>query len=64
MNQLITLYLFLDAPRCKPGTEQTQVGSINMHAIDVRCEVEADPIEPIRFSWTYNNTRNVSPVSV
>lgn len=55
---------FSDAPRCKPGTEQTSVGSINMHSIDVRCEVEADPAEQIRFSWTYNNTRNVSPVSV
>lgn len=51
-----------DAPRCKPGTEQSSVGSINMHSIDVRCEVDADPAEHIRFSWTYNNTRNVSPV--
>lgn len=33
-----------------------------MHSIDVRCEVDADPAENIRFSWTYNNTRNVSPV--
>lgn len=54
----------IDAPRCKPGTEQSSVGSINMHSIDVRCEVEADPAEPIRFSWTYNNTRNVSPVCI
>lgn len=38
------------------------VGSINMHSIDVRCEVDADPADQIRFSWTYNNTRNVSPV--
>lgn len=53
-----------DAPRCKPGTEQSSVGSINMHSIDVRCEVDADPAENIRFSWTYNNTRNVSPVCV
>lgn len=52
----------IDAPRCKPGTEQSSVGSINMHSIDVRCEVDADPAENIRFSWTYNNTRNVSPV--
>lgn len=28
----------------------------------VRCEVEADPPDGVRFSWTYNNTRNVSPV--
>lgn len=59
IRKLITV-----APRCKPGTEQTSVGAINMHSIPVRCEVEADPPETIRFSWTYNNTRNVSPVSV
>lgn len=35
-----------------------------MHSINVKCEVEADPRESIRFSWTYNNTRNVSPVSL
>lgn len=34
-----------------------------MHSVDVRCEVDADPAESIRFSWTYNNTRNVSPVN-
>ncbi|XP_055585522.1 uncharacterized protein LOC129738363 [Uranotaenia lowii] len=50
------------APRCKPGTEQTSVGSLNMHSLHVKCEVEADPPDGIRFSWTYNNTRNVSPV--
>lgn len=38
------------------------MGAINMHSIDVSCEVEADPAEGVRFSWTYNNTRNVSPV--
>lgn len=34
-----------------------------MHSLNVKCEVDADPPESIRFSWTYNNTRNVSPVS-
>lgn len=34
-----------------------------MHSINVKCEVEADPPESIKFSWTYNNTRNVSPVA-
>lgn len=55
-------YTFIDAPRCKPGTEQTSVGALNMLSISVKCEVEADPPESVRFSWTYNNTRNVSPV--
>lgn len=59
---IIVITFRTDAPRCKPGTEQSAVGSINMHSIDVRCEVDALPSENIRFSWTYNNTRNVSPV--
>ncbi|SPP80624.1 uncharacterized protein LOC117582815 isoform X4 [Drosophila guanche] len=50
------------SPRCKPGTEQTSIGAINMHSIQVKCEVDADPPDSVRFSWTYNNTRNVSPV--
>lgn len=63
-NQKCARWFFPDAPRCKPGTEQTSVGSINMHSIDVRCEVDADPADHVKFSWTYNNTRNVSPVSI
>ncbi|XP_073817369.1 motor axon guidance molcule sidestep isoform X4 [Musca autumnalis] len=50
------------SPRCKPGTEQTSIGAINMHSIPVKCEVDADPPDSVKFSWTYNNTRNVSPV--
>ncbi|XP_030369687.1 nephrin [Scaptodrosophila lebanonensis] len=50
------------SPRCKPGTEQTSIGAINMHSIQVKCEVDADPPDSVKFSWTYNNTRNVSPV--
>ncbi|XP_030244224.1 uncharacterized protein LOC115564254 [Drosophila navojoa] len=50
------------SPRCKPGSEQTSIGAINMHSIQVKCEVDADPPESVKFSWTYNNTRNVSPV--
>lgn len=61
---IIVFVLFSVSPRCKPGTEQTSIGAINMHSIQVKCEVDADPPESVRFSWTYNNTRNVSPVSV
>ncbi|KAL5283451.1 hypothetical protein ACFFRR_005995 [Megaselia abdita] len=50
------------SPRCKPGTEQTSVGAVNMLSMSVKCEVDADPPESVKFSWTYNNTRNVSPV--
>lgn len=56
-------FFILDSPRCKPGTEQTSIGAINMHSIPVKCEVDADPPDSVKFSWTYNNTRNVSPVS-
>lgn len=51
------------SPRCKPGTEQMSVGALNMHSMQVKCEVEADPADSVKFHWTYNNTRNVSPVS-
>lgn len=40
------------------------VGALNMHSMHVKCEVEADPAEVVKFHWTYNNTRNVSPVSL
>lgn len=39
------------------------VGALNMHSVQVKCEVEADPADHVKFAWTYNNTRNVSPVS-
>jgi len=51
------------SPRCKSGTEQTSIGAVSLHSILVKCEVDADPPDSVRFSWTYNNTRNVSPVS-
>ena len=52
------------SPRCKPGTEQMSLGALNMHSMQVKCEVEADPADSVKFHWTYNNTRNVSPVSI
>ncbi|KAL7023357.1 hypothetical protein ACKWTF_012568 [Chironomus riparius] len=58
-----SLYLKVQfSPRCKPGTEQMSVGALNMHSMQVKCEVEADPADHVKFAWTYNNTRNVSPV--
>ncbi|KAI8044329.1 hypothetical protein M5D96_000483, partial [Drosophila gunungcola] len=50
------------SPRCKSGTEQTSIGAVNLQSILAKCEVDADPPDSVRFSWTYNNTRNVSPV--
>lgn len=34
-----------------------------MQSLAVKCEVDADPSDHVKFAWTYNNTRNVSPVS-
>lgn len=53
----------LVSPRCKPGTEQMSIGALNMQSLAVKCEVDADPSDHVKFAWTYNNTRNVSPVS-
>lgn len=60
---MIVVIIFAVSPRCKPGTEQMSVGALNMHSMQVKCEVEADPADSVKFHWTYNNTRNVSPVS-
>lgn len=57
-------FFFAVSPRCKPGTEQMSVGALNMHSMQVKCEVDADPADHVKFAWTYNNTRNVSPVSI
>jgi hypothetical protein len=59
----MVIILLAVSPRCKPGTEQMSVGALNMHSMQVKCEVEADPADSVKFHWTYNNTRNVSPVS-
>lgn len=39
------------------------MGALNMQSLAVKCEVDADPADHVKFAWTYNNTRNVSPVS-
>lgn len=57
-------FLLEVSPRCKPGTEQTSVVAASMHSVQIKCEVEADPSDLIKFHWTYNNTRNVSPVGL
>ncbi|KAF4521869.1 hypothetical protein B566_EDAN003745 [Ephemera danica] len=35
-----------------------QVGALRHETLAVRCEVEADP-PSVRFSWTYNRSRDV-----
>ncbi|XP_071453722.1 protein turtle homolog A-like [Hetaerina americana] len=60
------------APRCRPpgdtptpppvsaplGTSR-QVGALRHETLRIRCEVEADPADGVRFSWTYNKSREV-----
>lgn len=45
------------APGCK-GSGNVQLGAVRHETLSVRCEVEADP-PLVRFSWTYNRSRDV-----
>ncbi|XP_065339430.1 hemicentin-1 isoform X2 [Cloeon dipterum] len=49
------------APGCK-GDGQLQIGALRHETISVRCELDADP-PVVRFSWTYNRSRDVLHVS-
>lgn len=50
-------------PVCKAGTEAKEVAAIRHTPIPLRCEVDS-PTEAgqLKFSWTFNQTRNVLPV--
>ncbi|XP_033218244.1 protein turtle homolog B [Belonocnema kinseyi] len=51
-------YLFReDAPRCRKGYERLDITVLRGETVKLRCEVEADPDDGVRFSWTYNSTR-------
>ncbi|XP_026468220.1 hemicentin-2-like, partial [Ctenocephalides felis] len=51
------------SPRCKSGFEEKSVGALRNGTLTVRCEIEADPLDDsVKFSWTYNNTKDVLPV--
>jgi hypothetical protein len=54
--------LFLDAPRCREGFTSRRIGAIRHETLDVKCEVTADPRDDVKFSWTYNKSRDVLPV--
>ncbi|CAG2054776.1 unnamed protein product [Timema podura] len=53
----------LDSPRCRPGFESHRLGAWRQRSLSVECEVDADPGgSDVRFSWTYNRSRDVLPV--
>lgn len=54
--------LFLDSPRCREGFTSRRIGAIRHETLDVKCEVTADPRDDVKFSWTYNKSRDVLPV--
>lgn len=45
-----------DPPRCAPGFERQEIVVARQSTVDLRCEVEADPEDGMKFAWTYNNT--------
>ncbi|KAJ8674503.1 hypothetical protein QAD02_005765 [Eretmocerus hayati] len=52
------------APRCKPGCEWQEVTVTPGETIRLHCEVEADPRDSLRFSWTRNSSLgDVFPVN-
>nr|CAD7423128.1 unnamed protein product [Timema monikensis] len=52
-----------DSPRCRPGFESHRLGAWRQRSLSVECEVDANPGgSDVRFSWTYNRSRDVLPV--
>ncbi|XP_046401513.1 nephrin isoform X2 [Ischnura elegans] len=45
-------------PTTVSGTSR-QVGALRHETLRIRCEVDADPSDGVRFSWTYNKSREV-----
>lgn len=58
----IILLLLPDPPRCREGFSSRRIGAIRHETLDVKCEVTADPRDDVKFSWTYNKSRDVLPI--
>ena len=55
--------MLTDAPRCRKGYERLDITALRGETLKLRCEVEADPDDGVKFSWTYNSTRgDVLPI--
>ncbi|KAG8225658.1 hypothetical protein J437_LFUL006053 [Ladona fulva] len=62
---------YLDAPRCRPQPEvpvvpsanapgtSRRLGALRHETLRIQCDVDADPSTGVRFSWTYNISREV-----
>ncbi|XP_069681580.1 neural cell adhesion molecule 2 isoform X2 [Periplaneta americana] len=50
------------SPRCREGFSSRRIGAIRHETLEVKCEVTADPRDDVKFSWTYNKSRDVLPV--
>ncbi|PNF40668.1 hypothetical protein B7P43_G05163 [Cryptotermes secundus] len=50
------------APQCREGLASRRIGAIRHETLEVKCEVTADPRDDVKFSWTYNKSRDVLPV--
>ncbi|XP_015171543.1 PREDICTED: neural cell adhesion molecule 2 isoform X1 [Polistes dominula] len=46
------------APRCREGYERREIMAAKREMVTIRCEIEADPDDLIRFSWSFNGTRS------
>ncbi|KAK0164705.1 hypothetical protein PV328_003296 [Microctonus aethiopoides] len=51
------------APRCKAPYESRNIAVMLHDTVKLRCEVEAEPSDTVRFSWTFNETQgDVLPI--
>lgn len=59
----IVIYYLIVAPRCKAPYESRNIAVMLHDTVKLRCEVEAEPSDTVRFSWTFNETRgDVLPI--
>ncbi|XP_026679831.1 neural cell adhesion molecule 2-like [Diaphorina citri] len=52
----------LHTPECAPGTYATMIGALRQETVEVKCAVKSNPETGIKFSWTYNNSRETLPI--
>lgn len=59
---LTVIFLFSDTPECAPGTASTMIGALRQETVEVKCTVKSNPETGVKFSWTYNNSRETLPI--
>uniref|UniRef100_A0A8D8YTR6 Hemicentin-2 n=1 Tax=Cacopsylla melanoneura TaxID=428564 RepID=A0A8D8YTR6_9HEMI len=52
----------LHTPECAPGTYSTMIGALRHETVEVKCAVKSNPESGVKFSWTYNNSRETLPI--